>query len=112
MLNFKYVRTTNVYESTNGEINVRMFVDVRSSHINKFAHHMIIQIKVTTKASQNEVIQRKSRLFHIRTTAVPEKGKANKAVINLLSEFLNIPKSRITIKSGLGKINKIIEIED
>ena len=43
---------------------------------------------------------------------MPEKGKANKAVINLLSEFLRIPKSTIQIKSGLGKINKIIEIQE
>ncbi|NQT49519.1 DUF167 domain-containing protein [Candidatus Kuenenbacteria bacterium] len=73
---------------------------------------MIISVKVTTKASKNEVIQRKSKLFHVLTTAVPERGKANKAVINLLSEYLKIPKSSITIKSGQGKINKILEIED
>ena len=73
---------------------------------------MLIQIKVTTKASKNEVIQLKPKYFHIKTTAVPEKGKANKAVINLLSEFLRIPKSTIQIKSGLGKINKIIEIQE
>ncbi|MFH0814577.1 MAG: DUF167 domain-containing protein [Candidatus Falkowbacteria bacterium] len=32
-------------------------------------------------------------MFHVRTTAAPEKGKANKVLINLLSEYLDVPKS-------------------
>jgi len=71
---------------------------------------MLINVKVSTKASRNEVIQLKSKFFHVRTTAAPEKGKANKALVNLLSEYLKIPKSLIAVKSGLSKKNKIIEI--
>ena len=40
---------------------------------------MQINIKITTKASRNEVIEIKRKFLHVLTTAVPEKGKANKA---------------------------------
>ncbi|MCX6646575.1 MAG: DUF167 domain-containing protein [bacterium] len=47
----------------------------------------------------------------IAVTAAPEKGKANKAVINLLSKILKIPKNSISIDSGETSPNKKITIQ-
>jgi len=46
-----------------------------------------------------------------RVTAVPEKGKANKALIALLSKSLKVPKSMITVVSGETSRQKILRIE-
>ncbi|NLS05662.1 DUF167 domain-containing protein [Rhizobium sp. P32RR-XVIII] len=46
-----------------------------------------------------------------RVTAVPEKGKANKALIALLSKALGIPKSSIELISGDTSRKKILRIE-
>jgi uncharacterized protein (TIGR00251 family) len=46
-----------------------------------------------------------------RVTAVPEDGKANKALIALLAKLLRQPKSAITIISGETARKKILRIE-
>ncbi len=38
--------------------------------------------------------------LRVRLAAVPEKGKANQALIQLLSEILHIPKSHLSFVSG------------
>lgn len=48
----------------------------------------------------------------VYVTSVPENGKTNKYVIELLSKHYKIAKSRINILSGLTSKEKIIEIND
>ena len=45
----------------------------------------------------------------MKTTATPEKGKANKQVILLLAKFYKISKNQLEIASGLKSKNKIIK---
>lgn len=70
---------------------------------------MIINIKVISKAKKNMVKQTKNGL-KVYVTSAPEKGRANVAVINLLSEFLNVKKYHINIVSGQHSKEKVIEI--
>lgn len=46
-----------------------------------------------------------------RVTAVPEKGKANKAVIELVAKALKLPKSSVSVMSGETARKKILRIE-
>ncbi len=46
----------------------------------------------------------------IRVSAPPEKGKANDALVALLSRTLGVGKSRIAIAKGQAARNKIVEI--
>ncbi|AYG67670.1 MULTISPECIES: DUF167 domain-containing protein [unclassified Rhizobium] len=46
-----------------------------------------------------------------RVSAVPEKGKANKALIALLAKRLGIPKSSLSLISGDTARKKILRIE-
>ncbi len=41
-----------------------------------------------------------SAVLRLRVKAVPDKGKANAAVIALLAKVLDVPKSAITVVSG------------
>ena len=72
---------------------------------------MQINIKITTKASRNEVIEIKRKFLHVLTTAVPEKGKANKALVDLLSNHYKIPKSSIKIIKRLSNKNKVVDLD-
>lgn len=47
----------------------------------------------------------------VSVTVVPEKGKANSALIKLLSKKLHLPKSSFSIISGMTDRNKIIHIK-
>jgi len=73
---------------------------------------MIIEVKVIPKSSQNQVVGFEGEVLKVKTTAVPEKGKANAAVIKLLSKYYKVPKSAITILKGHTSSKKIIEIVD
>lgn len=72
---------------------------------------MIIEVKVIPKSSQNAVIGFEDDILKIKCTAVPEKGKANKAVIALLADHFNVPKSAITILKGKTSSRKTVEIK-
>ncbi len=73
-----------------------------------------IQIKATPNARaqtlKSEVLEDGSRLYRVSVTATPENGKANKAVIKLLSKEFGLPKSAFTIIRGETSREKIIEI--
>jgi uncharacterized protein YggU (UPF0235/DUF167 family) len=67
-------------------------------------------VRVTTHARQNKVVEMDG-VFRVYTTAVPENGRANDAVIDLLSEYLNVPKTRIKIVKGHSSRDKIFTID-
>jgi uncharacterized protein (TIGR00251 family) len=73
---------------------------------------VIIKVKVKPNAKKNEVKQLDKDYFEVKTTAVAEKGKANQKVIELLSDYLNIPKSKITLFKGGKSREKLFKIED
>lgn len=70
---------------------------------------MIINVKVIPKAKKNMTKETKSGL-KVYVTSSPEKGRANVAVINELSRFLDVKKYQINIISGQHSKNKVIEI--
>lgn len=71
---------------------------------------MIIKIKVIPKAKQNLVKEIDKNKFKIYLTCAPEKGKANQALLKLLSGYFNVSKSSLCIIKGELSRNKIIEI--
>ncbi|MDI6734766.1 MAG: DUF167 domain-containing protein [bacterium] len=73
------------------------------------------KIKVIPKSSKDEILIGEAgspgnRLVKIKVTAAPTKGKANEAVIKLLSRELGLKKSQIAIVSGETSRIKIIEL--
>jgi len=67
-------------------------------------------IRVIPHAKQNKVIENDG-VLRVYTTTAPEKGRANGAVIELLSEYFGVPKTRIKILKGLASREKLITIE-
>ena len=70
----------------------------------------IIEVKVKTNAFKNEVKLIDNKKLFVKTTATPEKGKANKQVILLLAKFYKISKNQLEIVRGLKSKNKVIKI--
>jgi uncharacterized protein (TIGR00251 family) len=69
-----------------------------------------LELKVVPGASRTEVSGWLGQCLKVKVTAAPEKGKANQAVIRLLSEILAIRESAITIVSGANSQRKAVEI--
>lgn len=90
---------------------------------------MKFRCKVITRSSRNEVVgmdnlyrldlefkgktkDEELPFLKIYLTAVPENGKANKKLIELLSETMDVSRNRISIIKGEKGHEKIIEIDD
>jgi uncharacterized protein YggU (UPF0235/DUF167 family) len=46
----------------------------------------------------------------IRLTAEPQKGKANEALVALMSDVLRVPRKNISISSGASSSKKVLNI--
>jgi len=75
-----------------------------------------ISIKVITHAKKSEVVADEIdllgvRILKIKISQPPEDGKANKAMIELLAEYLQVKKNSLTIIAGEKSTHKIVEIK-
>jgi len=70
-----------------------------------------IYVKVIPRAGKNEVEKISNAEYKVRVTAVPERGKANKAVIEALAKYFEVPKSSVSIVGGKSTRTKIIDIQ-
>ena len=75
-----------------------------------------LSVKVVPKARSNEIEgwfanENGEDELKIRVTAVPDKGQANKAVIDVLSKNLKIGKSKILLLQGTTSRNKVFLIQ-
>jgi uncharacterized protein len=90
---------------------------------------MRIYVKVSPRASKNEVHPVKSSLvrgaeqfnrvnqnfygeYKVKLTAPPIDGQANKMLIDILSEYLGVPRRNLTIIGGKTARIKIVDIEE
>lgn len=73
---------------------------------------VIISVKITTNAPKNRICGFLSDgSLKIALQAVPEKGKANQALITFLAGYLNISKSQIEIITGHTSPKKRIQFK-
>ena len=70
-----------------------------------------VSVRVRPRSSRNAIEGVKAGRLNIRTTAAPAGGKANKAVIRLLAEYLGVPPSRVRLVQGLTHRNKLFVVE-
>ena len=68
-----------------------------------------IAVRVTPKASRDRILVEDDAI-RVYVTTVPEDGKANKAVVKLLSKALGVPKVRIDLIRGATSRDKVFRI--
>lgn len=69
-----------------------------------------LRLRVAPGASAPGVVGRHGDSWKVRVSAAPERGKANDAVLALLAEALAVPRANVTIVSGGGSRDKIVEL--
>ncbi|CAN7510083.1 DUF167 domain-containing protein [Rhizobium sp. LjRoot258] len=81
-----------------------------------FTDHISLAVRLTPNGGRDAIdrvdtdAEGKSHL-KARVTAVPEKGKANKALIALVAKSLGVAKSSISLASGDTSRKKTLRIE-
>ncbi|MDD5145336.1 MAG: DUF167 domain-containing protein [Candidatus Pacebacteria bacterium] len=71
---------------------------------------MKIFVKVKTKSSKEKIEKVSDTNFNVWVHEIPEKGKANRAVIKTLADYFGISQANIKIVSGATAKLKVIEL--
>jgi uncharacterized protein (TIGR00251 family) len=68
-------------------------------------------ITITPFASTSEVVGRQGEGWKIRVATPPERGRANKELLALLSDELGVPRAALRVVSGHTARRKVLEVE-
>ena len=69
-----------------------------------------LRLRVSPGAANTAVVGRPGAAWKVRVAAAPERGRANEAVLTLLAETLALPRASVTLVSGGGSRDKIVEL--
>jgi len=72
---------------------------------------MKISVRVKPNAKKIKVEKIEEYVFSVWVDEPPSKGKANKRLIEILSDYFKVPKRNVRIVKGETSRNKVIEIE-
>lgn len=71
---------------------------------------MKIYVKAKIRAKETRIKKLDDVHYEIAVKEPPSDGRANKAIIDALAEYLEIPRSRVKIISGHTSRQKILEV--
>ena len=69
-----------------------------------------LRLRVSPGGRRSAVVGRHADGWKVRVAAAPERGRANEAVVELLSATLGVPRSRVHVVSGRAARDKIVEL--
>jgi uncharacterized protein (TIGR00251 family) len=69
-----------------------------------------LRLRVVPGAARTELAGRHGDAWKVRVAAAPERGKANAAVLKLLSERLGVRRTELDLVSGLSSRDKVVEL--
>lgn len=70
----------------------------------------LLTITVIPRSSRRTVTKDLEGGYRVTVHAAPEKGKANKEVLEVLAEYFCIKKSQVELVSGHTSRNKVVKI--
>ena len=73
---------------------------------------MLLKVKVIPNAARSEVVGRVDDTLKVKVQAVPESGRANKALCELLAGKLGCRPRQVSIHSGEKSRVKVLEIPE
>lgn len=69
-----------------------------------------IQVRIHPRAKKNAITGEIGDALKIALTAPPIEGRANEACVEFFAKLLKVPRSSVTIASGLSSRNKVIRV--
>jgi uncharacterized protein (TIGR00251 family) len=71
---------------------------------------MLVRVHVTPNAREALVTRVDEASFEVRVDEKATGGRANKRLVEILSEHFKVPKSRISIVNGAKSRDKVVEV--
>jgi uncharacterized protein (TIGR00251 family) len=69
-----------------------------------------LRLRVSPGAGRSAVVGRHGDGWKVRVAAAPERGRANEALVDLLTETLSLPRADVRLVSGSSSRDKIVEL--
>jgi uncharacterized protein YggU (UPF0235/DUF167 family) len=69
-----------------------------------------LTLRVAPGAKWSEVVGRHGSVWKVRVAAPPADGRANAAVLALVADALALPRSALTLVSGHGSRDKLLDV--
>jgi uncharacterized protein len=70
-----------------------------------------LTLRVAPGAHRSEIVGPHGAGWKVRVAAAPEEGRANAALCGLLADALRLPRRAVSVVSGHGSRDKLVEIE-
>jgi uncharacterized protein (TIGR00251 family) len=70
-----------------------------------------LEIHLQPGAKRNEVAGFRDGVLYVKVTALPQKGQANRALLELMAQTLGVPKSALAVIRGYTNRNKVVGIQ-
>jgi uncharacterized protein YggU (UPF0235/DUF167 family) len=70
-----------------------------------------LRLRVTAGASRDGIAGWQGGVLRLRVAAAPERGKANEAVLRLLTAALGVERRRLRLVRGATSRDKVVEVE-
>ena len=70
-----------------------------------------VRVRVSPGARRTELVGRHGEAWKVRVAAAPERGRANEAVLDLLSRELELPRRSVSLVSGHAVREKVVLLE-
>ena len=86
--------------------------ELGSLQLEKRPEGVLLPIKAKPGAGRNEIRGVQDGALKAAVTQVPEKGKANKAILELLAKTLKLRKSQISLVSGDTASQKVFLVSE
>ena len=85
----------------------------RDFHLHDGKTGAAITVRVTPRASRNEIVELlDDGTIKVRIASPPSDNEANDTLIGFLSEILGVPRSRLDIVAGVTGRDKLISVVD
>jgi uncharacterized protein (TIGR00251 family) len=72
----------------------------------------LLRLTVVPGAQRTQVVGLHGDRLKVRLAAPPEKGLANRELIDFLAKFLNLPKSSLKLTKGAQSRSKVVAVND
>jgi uncharacterized protein len=70
-----------------------------------------VEVTVSPGAARSELVGRHGAGWKARIAAPPERGKANRALEELLADLLGVGRGRVTVVAGDASRRKVVEVD-
>ena len=70
-----------------------------------------VEITVSPGAARTELVGRHGGGWRARVAAPPERGRANRALVELVAELAGVGQERVTVVAGAGSRRKVLEVD-